>query len=122
MGTMNMLGVWKHFKKLNPKILPSLPVAKLNLNGHIVTNSQEVKDLLLSTFVFRMRHRPIRPDLIKLQQLRERLLQTRLDICRKRKSRPWVKEELCVVLKSLKKNAFRDPNGWINEYFKEVWF
>ena len=30
MGSMNMLGVWKHFKKLNPKIPPSLPVAKVD--------------------------------------------------------------------------------------------
>ena len=62
-----------------------------------------------------MRHRPIRPDLVKLQQLRERLFQIRLNICKKRTSKPWTKEELIVVLKSLKKNACRDPHGWLNE-------
>ena len=68
-----MLGVWKHFKKLNPKIPPSLPVAKVDLSGNLVTNDSEVKELLLNTFMFRMRHRPIRPDLVNLQQLRERI-------------------------------------------------
>ena len=85
-GCMNMLGVWKHFKKLNPKILPTLPVAKTNLNGELVTNIQEAKDLLLNTFVICMKYRPIRPDLLKLQHLRQRLLQIRLTICRKKKS------------------------------------
>ena len=73
MGSMNMLGVWKHFKKLNPKIPPYLPVAKVDLSGNLVTNDSEVKELLLNTFMFRMRHRPIRPDLVNLQQLRERI-------------------------------------------------
>ena len=59
----------------------------------------------------------MRPDLHKLQQFRERLVQIRLDICKKRKSPPWSKHDLCVVLKSLKKNACRDPHGWINEIF-----
>ena len=35
MGSMNMVGVWKHFKELNPKIMPVLPVAKLDLNGRL---------------------------------------------------------------------------------------
>ena len=61
-----------------------------------------------------MRHRPIGPDVVKL---RERLFLTRLNICKKRTSKPWTKEELIVVLKSLKKNACRDPHGWLNEVF-----
>ena len=59
MGCMNMVGVWKYFKKLNPKIIPTLPVAKMNSNGTIVTNTHEVRELLLKTFMFPMRHRPM---------------------------------------------------------------
>ena len=117
MGSMNVLGVWKSFKKLNPKITPSLPVAKLNSSGHLVTNSCEIKELLLNTFMFRMRQRPIRPDLAKLQELRERLLHTRINSCKKHTSPPWKHHELISVLKSLKKKACRDPHGWINELF-----
>ena len=63
MGSMNMLEVWKHFKKLYPKIILFLPVAKVNSNGTLVTNDSEVKELLLNTFMFRMRPRPMKPDL-----------------------------------------------------------
>ena len=59
--------------------MPLLPVAKPNLNGKLVTNTGKVKELLLNTFLFLMRHRPMKSELYKLQILRERLLYIRLE-------------------------------------------
>ena len=114
MGCMNMVGVWKHVEKLNPKSIPTLPVAKINSNGTLVKNTHEVKELLFNICMFHIRHRPLRPDLHKLQQFRERLVQIRLDICKKRTSPPWSKHNFCVELKSKKKTCRQRPS-WMDK-------
>ena len=47
------------------------------------------------------------------------LWESRLDELKQEKSKPWSKKDLDKVLKSLKNNKTRDPNGMINEIFKE---
>ena len=60
-GNLNHQGVWKMKRKFFPKIKPTLPVGKKNLKGQIITNPEELKDLYLDTFQFRLRHRPVKP-------------------------------------------------------------
>ena len=115
---LNNNGMWNLMKKVFPKNAQTLPVAKKNNLGQIITNPEMMKDLYLETFVQRLRHRPIKTDFEELKKLKETLFELRLSLVKKRKSKPWSMKDLDVVLKSLKKNKSRDPHGLINELFK----
>ena len=117
-GGVNTNGVWKLKKKVFPKNTRSLPVAKKDFNGQIVTNPELLKKLYLSTYELRLRHRPIKPGYEELKSLKESLFKLRLKLCKSVKSEPWSESQLDKVLSSLKNNKSRDPHGLINELFK----
>ena len=54
-----------------------------------------------------------------LKSLKDELFKVRLKLATAKKSEPWTLEDLEAALKTLKKDKARDPNGWINELFKE---
>ena len=116
---LNSNGMWNLMKKVFPKNAQSLPVAKKNMKGQIISNPEALKELYLDTYVHRLRHRPIKTEFLELKQLKETLFSLRLKLAKLRKSKPWTENELDKVLKSLKKNKARDPHGLINELFKE---
>ena len=58
-GTTNVNGMWTLKKKLFPKHSNPLPVAKINVDGRLVTSQNELKYLYLETFKHRFRHRPM---------------------------------------------------------------
>ena len=66
-----------------------------------------------------MRNRPMKADLEELKCLKDDLFNTRIKLATGKKSEPWTLEELEAALKTLKKDKARDPNGWVNELFKE---
>ena len=85
----------------------------------MITNPEGIKSLCLEEMVERLRHRPIHPDLVQLQYLKEKLCLKRINLVKHIKTKPWTEEELDSVLKSLKKGKCRDPQGLINELFKD---
>ena len=95
-----------------------LPVAKVDNTGRLVSKPEELKNLYLDTYVHRLRHRPIHPDLKILESLKLELFEKRLQLVKMNKSDPWDIETLRSVLKSLKKNKSRDPHNLINELFR----
>ena len=111
--------IWKLLKKNYPKILTAVPVGKKDGKGNIITNHEGLKKLYLQTYVNRLRNRPIKPDLEEMMKLKTELFELRLQLSKKEKSQPWTMEDLNRALKSLKKDKARDPNGLINELFKE---
>ena len=111
--------IWKLLKKNYPKILTAVPVGKKDGKGNIITNHDGLKKLYLQTYVIRLRNRPIQPDLEEMMKLKTKLFELRLQLSKKEKSQPWTMEDLNRALKSLKKDKARDPNGLINELFKE---
>ena len=115
---LNSNGMWNLMKRVFPKNNQSLPVAKKNMQGQIISNPDVLKELYLETYVHRLRHRPIRADFSYLKQLKETLFELRLKLVKSRKSKPWSESDLDRVLKSLKKNKSCDPHGLINELFK----
>ena len=54
-----------------------------------------------------------------LMQMKTDLFEIRLKLCESRKSVPWTMNDLDVALNALKKDKARDPNGWINDIFKD---
>ena len=111
--------MWSFLKKKIPKITHGVPTGKKDRNGKIITNHLGLKKLYLETYLHRLRNRPIKPDFEELKYLKDNLFDMKLENSRKRKSKPWEMADLEKVLKNLKKDKARDPNGWINDIFKE---
>ena len=117
-GLMNRRGLWNLKKKVNPKVKPTLPMGKKNLQGQIITNPKELKDLYLQTFLHRLRNRPIKKGYEGIIDLQNELFKIRIESAKLKKTAPWKMTELEVVLKKIKKDKARDPEGLINELFK----
>ena len=78
-----------------------------------------LKNLYLKTYKERLRNRPIKEGYEEIKNLKLVLFNLRKELCGKRKSKPWEMKDLDAVLKDLKRDKARDPNGWINEIFQE---
>ena len=117
-GNFSQLGLWKLKQKLCPQISDP-PMAKLDENGSLVTAPNLLKDLYLRTYVNRLKHREMKPELNDIFCLKRELWLSRLTLLRNRKTPPWKMKHLDEVLKSLKTNKTMDPHGIINELFKE---
>ena len=111
-------GIWSLKKKAFPKIAPSVPAAKIDVNGRMVTDQAGIKKLYLETFTHRMRHRPSTEDTVELHRLQQKLIEKRLLTTSDIKTPDWTENDILKVLNSLKNGKCRDPLGLINELFK----
>ena len=66
-----------------------------------------------------MRNRPIKEDLEFMKIMKDKLFETRIELANETTTQPWKMVHLEAVLKALKKNKARDPNGWVNELFQD---
>ena len=110
--------IWEIKKKEFPKVSTSVPSAKTDVNGRIVTDPNGIKKLYLETFTHRLRQRPIKEDFSDLFKLQQDLCRKRLINTLKEKSQEWSEKEVVETLKSLKNNKCSDPLGFVNEIFK----
>ena len=116
-GHFSQSGMWKLRKKLHPQQVDP-PMAKYDKSGNLITAPPLLRKLYLDTYVDRLRHREMQPDLIEVYNLKTTLWDYRLEVLKSNKSQNWKMEELTKVLKNLKNNKSRDPDGYINEIFK----
>ena len=116
-GNFSQLGMWKLKNALCPK-QSDPPMAKRDKNGTLITSPQLLKNLFLETYKDRLRPREIKSELEDLFCLKSELWDLRLKELEAVKSKLWTIEDLDRVLKSLKTNKTRDPQGLINELFK----
>ena len=94
-------------------------MAKHDQSGNIITAPEAIKNLYIETYKERLRNRSMKDDLMDIYFLKSELWANRNEELRNTKSTPWKTEDLDAVLKSLKNNKSMDPNGMINELFKE---
>ena len=91
-GNVNHQGIWKAKRKCFPKIKPTIPVGKKNLKDQIITNPEELKELYLETFKFRLRQRPVKPGYEVILDKQEQLFNS-LDfkrfICSSEITKKW---------------------------------
>ena len=106
-------------KTIVPKFKSSVPIAKRNHKGNIISNPDEIKKLLAKEFKQRLRSRPIRPDMGDLKERRQEIFNMQLKIAEANASMPWNMSDLDNALKCLKNNKSRDHAGYINEIFKD---
>ena len=109
--------VWKLKNKFFPKIKQPVPVAKINLEGQIITNTEALKKLHINHFVHRMRSRPIIPGFENHQKNIEDNFEDILKITKTNIFPDWNLNDLNKVLKSLKKNQSQDTMQFANEIF-----
>ena len=105
--------------KLWPKCDNSLPTAKKNHEGRIISAPNELKSLLAKEYKERLRTRPLRPDLKHLKKGKKRIFLMKLKLAESHKSKPWTLSDLDKALGDLKNNKSRDPEGFLNEIFKK---
>ena len=119
-GKLTNNNMWKIKRKVFPKNKETLPFAKKDCDGKLVTSHQQLKELYLNTFLHRLRSRPMKKEYLRF--LKEKLWSKRLEYSKRKKTKDWKMESLDKVLKSLKNNKSRDPHGFVNEIFKPVAF
>ena len=118
-GDVNHQGIWKVKRKYFPKNNPTLPAGKRNLKQQLITNPEELKELYLETFKFRLRHRPAQPEFENILNYQKELFALRLELAKEAKTEPWVMSDLENAIKTLKTGKCRDPEGIIREVFME---
>ena len=106
-------------RRKSPKNKSNIPIGKKDKKGTLITNHLGLKNLYLKTYKQRLRNRPIKTGFEEIKELKIILFNLRKQLCAKRESNPWEIKNLESAMKSLKKDKTRDPNGWINEIFKE---
>ena len=105
-------------KRLCPKNILDAPSAKLNADGLLVSDPEELKKLYLQTYVERLTPNDIPENLKETEKLKHLLFSLRLEAASEVKSKDWTLEQLEKVLKSTKNNAARDAHGHVYELFK----
>ena len=106
-GEFNVPRMWKIKNKVIKKNSDK-PTAKKDSHGNLVTSHGLLKKLYENTYLERLKHREISPELSNLKEMKEDLFDLRLMTARNKKSPPFTKENLTKVLKSLKCNKARE--------------
>ena len=115
---INMQEMWRILKRIFPKAGSSLPVAKKNHRGKIVSGAKDIKKLLAKEYKDRLRCRPIRPDLSNTKIRRNSIFNMKMKLAETRHSPDWKMSDLDLALSDLKTNKSRDHEGYVNEIFK----
>ena len=88
-GAVSHHGVWKARNSLIPDDKQCKPIALKDKLGNLISSPEEIKKLCLEEILERVRHRKIHPALKELQQLKEYLCYTRLNLAKHKKSASW---------------------------------
>ena len=114
---LNCIKMWQLKKRICSKS-PDPPIAKLNEQEELVTESSQLKQLYEATYKKRLKHRVMKPELEQMYILKMELFTLRLCVTRNVKSDNWSEDNLIQVLKKLKKNKSSDSQGLIYELFR----
>ena len=115
---INLQQMWKLSKKLWPKSRITLPTAKRNQRGKIVSGPREIRSVLAREYKDRLRSRPLRPDLAGLKKRKKLIFKMKIKLAQAKSSPDWTMSDLDKALANLKNNKSRDAEGYINEIFK----
>ena len=96
-----MSKMWKLLKKVCPKFENSLPTAKRNHKGKLVSGAQEIKTLLAKEYKERLRTRPVRPDMMYMKNRKKLIFQMKMKLSKCKSSPDWTKKNLDDVLAKL---------------------
>ena len=101
--------IWKVKRKVFNRNGSTLPSAKLDPSGRLITEQTELKQFVLTNFIQRLRKMPMFPGLEGLMVLKEKLFRLRMEYVNSLPFDPWTEDNLAKVLYSLKKGKSKDP-------------
>ena len=116
---INMQQMWKLLKKLWPKNPPTIPTAKRNHRGKIISCPTGIKKILSKEYKHRLRARPVRPDLESMKMRKKLIFKMKMKLANSSESAMWTMRDLDRALSGLKNNKSRDVDGYVNEIFKK---
>ena len=116
---INLSKMWKLLKKISPKVGRSLPTAKKNHRGRMISGARGLKTLLAKEYKDRLRTRPIRPDLGSMKWRKKNIFKLKMKLAQGKNSPDWTMFDLDNALAKLKNNKSRDYEGFVNEIFKK---
>ena len=93
-------------------------MAKRDSLGNLVTAPGALKSLYLQTYIARLSHSTMKPELMEIFQIKTNLWNSRLKTIQKASTCKWDSKCIENVLSKLKNNKSLDPNGMCNEIFK----
>ena len=117
-GKFSQSKLWKLKRKLCPAVSDP-PMAKTDENGMMVTAPVLLKALYARTYEHRLRDPEIRPKFHDILNLKNKLWSLRIKELQLKRTPDWNMTDLRCAIKSLKNNKTADPDGIINELFKE---
>ena len=117
-GTFPLQKMWKLKRELWPKKAPSLPVAKINHKGRLITSPRELMLTLKKEYQDRLRPRKCKEELKEHIELMHKVTQLKLSKAWENKGPEFTMEELDQGLKDLNRGRARDPQGLCAEIFK----
>ena len=91
----------------------------MNKSGNLLTSNKALQKRALQVYAERLAGNEIKPHLKDLEHDGNTLCEIRVKLSKSKINDPWSIEELKDVLKQLKHDKSRDPEGYINELFKE---
>jgi hypothetical protein len=100
-GSFNVPKMWGLKKKLNLNS-NDVPSAKKDKGGNLVTTKNGLLALYKNTYVERLSHKSIRPELEDLKSLKENLFNIRYELASKNKPVNWDVTKIEKVCKALK--------------------
>ena len=110
-GTFPLLKMWKLKKELWPKKAPSLPVAKLNNKGRLITSPKELMHTLAKEYKDRLRTRKCKKELKEHMEKMHEVTKLKLSKAWMNKSPSFNMDELNQGIKDMNKGRARDPRG-----------
>ena len=110
--------LWSLKKQMCPRIRDP-PTAMKGEDGKLVTDVEKIKEMAVKAYEERLRNRPIKEGMEDMRSSKEKLAEKLMEVAKQTKTPPWEMKQLEKVLNGLKKNKSKDPNGLVNEIFKE---
>ena len=95
-----------------PKKAPTLPSSKIDYHGNLVSEPGALNKLIGEEYgKVRLRKRPTHPLNIEGKKIRKILLTLKMEVAKNKITAPFAMKDLETVLKTLKANKSRDPEG-----------
>ena len=117
-GKIDSKQMWKLKKKLCPRNREAHSVMN-DKHGNIITSEKALKESALQVYEERLKGNKMETHLKQLEKDTNTLCEIRVRTSQTNKTQEWTLEDLKEVLKQLGNDKSRDPEGHINEIFKE---
>ena len=91
----------------------------MDKHGNLLTSDEAISNRAVEVYSERLSNNNIQSNFEEFEKDTNTLCELRLNISKKKTTKAWTLEELKLAIKQLHNNRSRDPEGFMNELFKE---